>query len=211
MTEPIGILGGTFDPIHLGHIHVAKELQLLFKLKEVRFIPCYLPPHRSTPESSAEQRLNMVKLALDNQPNLIADDREIQRKDISYMIDTLLSLHQEFSNTPLCLMMAVDQFDTFDTWHHWQDILQYAHLIIVNRPNYKLTLNQNLTALLQNHQTNNKLDIYDNTHGNIIFQDIAPSPISATDIRSQLHHGKNAEALVPVAVWQYIQQHQLYS
>lgn len=210
ITQPIGILGGTFDPIHLGHIHIARELLQRLSLNQVRFIPCYLPPHRDMPEANAEQRMQMVKLALENLPNFVADNREIQRNNTSYMIDTITSLRNEFSNTPLVLIMGVDQFDTFDTWHHWQEILQYTHLAIVNRPGYQLITNQNLDELLKNHQTEDKLTIQNNLYGQIIFQDIAPSPISATDTRSQLHLGKNAEPFVPAAVWQYIQTNNLY-
>src|SRR5579864_366976 len=111
--KPIGILGGTFDPIHFGHLRSALELHQALDLAEVRLIPCYQPVHRKSPIASPEQRLAMVRKAVENEPALQVDSCEIQRKGPSYMIDTLLTLHKKLPHTPLCLIMGIDALLNF--------------------------------------------------------------------------------------------------
>lgn len=131
--KPIALLGGTFDPIHHGHIALAKAMLQEFACEEVRLIPSFIPPHRNLPIASAQDRLQMLKLAVRDNPKLIPDDREIHRKNISYMIDTLISLRQEFPDQVFILGMGIDAFAKFDHWHRWQELINYAHIAIVNR------------------------------------------------------------------------------
>src|SRR5687768_13270840 len=123
LSKAIGILGGTFDPIHLGHLRMAIELYESLNLARVHLIPCYTPVHRAQTVASAEERLAMVKAAIANEPVLYADDREIKSKKPSYTIDTLLSLKEEFPDTPLCLFVGIDAFLGFLSWHRWEEIL----------------------------------------------------------------------------------------
>lgn len=132
----IGIFGGTFDPIHSGHIAVAEFLTKTCPLKKIHFIPCYTPPHRSLPKATPAQRLEMIKLAIAGHPEWIADDIDLQRPGPSYMIDTLEILHQRQPHSTWCLILGMDAFLQFDQWRQWHKILTLCHLIVVNRPNY---------------------------------------------------------------------------
>ena len=210
-SKPIGILGGTFDPIHLGHVHLAKEIYQRLQLQEIRFLPCNQPVHRNKPTASAADRLEMVKLAVANQSGLTSDDREIKRGGKSYMFDTLSSIRSEIGNTPLCLIMATDAFAGFTAWHRWQEILNLAHLIVANRPEQPLSIhNDQLLEFLKQHQITNSKLLAQKSAGTILLIDIEELPISATEIREQLAACNQTKQLLPYAVWNYIQQHRLY-
>ncbi|MCC2667156.1 MAG: nadD, partial [Gammaproteobacteria bacterium] len=129
LKQPIGILGGTFDPIHLGHLQIARSVAQAFHLAEVRLMPCYQPAHRILPIATPEQRLDMVRCAIQQEPLLKIEETEIQRQGVSYMADTLEILHQQLPQTPLCLILGLDAFLGFPTWHRYSKILELAHLI----------------------------------------------------------------------------------
>ena len=133
-SAPIGVLGGTFDPIHYGHLRPALELLEALALAEVRFIPCRLPAHRGAPAITPEQRLELVRLATADQPGFVADDRELRRPGRSYMVDTLASLRQDLGETPLCLILGGDAFAALHTWRRWEDLSKLAHFIVMQRP-----------------------------------------------------------------------------
>lgn len=209
-SKPIGILGGTFDPIHLGHVHLAKEIYRHLPLQEIRFLPCNQPVHRNQPRANAADRLAMIKLAIANQPGLTIDNREIQRGGKSYMFDTLTSIRNEIGNTPLCLIMATDAFAGFTAWHRWQEIPNLAHLIIANRPEQPPINDAQLLELLKKHQISDAKLLEQNSAGSILLLNIEELPISATEIREQLATGKQTKQLLAPAVWNYIQQHHLY-
>ena len=126
--KPIGILGGTFDPIHFGHLRSGLEVYESLEFEHIRLIPCGVPPHRELPIASNEQRLAMMRLAVEDNTKLIVDQRELQREGPSYTVDTLLELRQEFPDTPLCLIIGSDAFLGLDSWHQWKKIPQLAHL-----------------------------------------------------------------------------------
>jgi len=191
MSKAIGILGGTFDPIHLGHLALAHEVYKQFDLQEIRFIPCYQSPFKQKPIATDKQRLAMLNLAIKNHPEFSVDDRELRRKNISYTVDTLKSIHQEI-DAPLYLIMSMDAFTQFNKWHKWQEIIQLAHLIVANRPGSR-SIPHNELKNLSIHTIN-----------------IPPNPISATEIRQLIKAGKDASSLVPKAVWEYINKNQLY-
>ena len=142
LQSAIGILGGTFDPIHFGHLRTALELHQALDLKEVRLIPCYQPVHRKSPIATPEQRLAMVKRAIEFEPALQVDDCEIRRKGPSYTIDTLTFLHEQFPNTPLCLIMGIDAITKFPSWHRWED-LKACSLGCGSSPSISLATNGN--------------------------------------------------------------------
>jgi nicotinate-nucleotide adenylyltransferase len=131
----IGIYGGTFDPVHFGHLRPALDVLEGLGLEQVRFIPCGQPPHRQQPVANAEQRMAMLSLAVSEQAGFVVDDREISRGGTSYMVDTLTSLKQEKPNNTFCLMLGMDAFIEFDQWKRWQDILQMVNLVVTHRPN----------------------------------------------------------------------------
>ena len=209
-TLPIGILGGTFDPIHLGHTHLASVMQKLCHLQKILLIPCSQSPLRNQPVASAEDRFNMVKLAITDPVHFFADDHETKRTGLSYTIETLRSLRQENSTTPLALIMAIDAFDKLDEWHEWQSILEVAHLLIANRTGAQLT-NPKVMALLNKYQITDTEQLQKQTAGLIYLADINPLPISATQIRTLIKKNKDASYLVAPGVWQYICKKHLYT
>ena len=209
--QPIGILGGTFDPIHLGHLRLALELHDALQLARVHVIPCFRPVHRKLPAASPEQRLSMVETAVKNEPALYADNREIRRKNPSYMIDTLLEMRAEFPDTPLCLLVGIDAFLGFPSWHRWKDIMQEAHIIVAHRPQYQLPQTGVIADLLRERLLQDPVYIHQHKAGKIMLQPITQLEISASDIRKQIAMGRNPRYLLPDSVYEYIQQHGTYS
>lgn len=209
----IGLLGGTFNPIHFGHLRMAQELAEALNFSEVRFIPSANPPHKAVPTVSPQHRAAMVQLAITDNPLFKLDTRELDRDGASYTIDTLISLRKELGeNTALFLIMGSDAFAKLDTWHHWGELLHYCHIILVQRPSKQAQtkLSEALTALLHDNYTENISDLSEKSAGYIHMQTITAQDISATNIREKLSTGKSAKYLVPDNVLAYIQQHKLY-
>ncbi len=207
----IGIFGGTFDPVHYGHLRSALEVKDIFGLDEVRLIPCANPPHRGQPAVSAEMRLQMLELAIKNRPGLKIDTRELDRYDLhqtpSYMVDTLKSLRQEFENEPLLLFIGSDAFKHLTGWHQWQRLFDYAHIVVMTRPGFE-------TQQLDNFfKARLAVDIKELTQagaGKLCFQQVTQLDISATAIRDIIARKQNPVFLLPDAVIEYIKQNQLY-
>lgn len=209
--KAIGILGGTFDPIHMGHLRMALELYDTLDLAKVHLIPAYQPVHRKMPVASPAQRLAMVECAVMNEPVLVADDREIRRKNPSFTIDTLLDLRQEMPETPLCLIIGLDAFLSFTSWHRWKEILDICHIVVAHRPNYQLPLTGLVADILQERLQHEIAYIHENMGGGILLRPITQLEISATDIRKQIAMGRNPRYLFPNSVYDYIKQHGTYS
>jgi nicotinate-nucleotide adenylyltransferase len=210
-TLPIGILGGTFDPIHLGHIHLATTIKKLCCLQKILLVPCFQSPLRNPPIASAVDRINMVKLAINDHTCLFADDCEIKLASLSYAVETIRSLRLEYVNIPLTLIMSIDAFNRFDEWHEWQSILEVAHLIISNRPGFWQVINPKTMELLHKYQTTDKEQLQKQLARLIYLANIAPLPISATQIRALIKERKDASHLVTSGVWQYICKKHLYT
>lgn len=208
--KPIGILGGTFNPIHHGHLRLALELYERLDLAEVRLIPSAHPPHREPPSISAEMRLQMVKLAIADVPGLCVDDRELLRVGPSYTVDTLASLRAEFPETPLFLILGMDAFMTLPHWHQWQRFIDLAHLLVVRRPGKVLPMVHVMRDFLNSHQTQNIKDLLNQPAGHILMQEIPALTISATQIRGLIANGKNSHYLLPESVLHFIHTHHLY-
>ncbi len=209
--KPIGILGGTFDPIHHGHLRIALELYQSFAWQAVHLIPCQTPVLQKKAYASPEQRLHMLRLAINNQPGLVIDERELTRTTPSYTIETLISLRLEFPNAPLCLVLGYDVLLNLTDWHRWQALLDYAHLIVIPRLSYSLPAEGVIAELIKKHQVNEVELLRTKTAGFIFFAEIAPLAISATYIREQIKQGLSPRYLLPDPVLQYIQQQNLYS
>ncbi|WP_020167829.1 MULTISPECIES: nicotinate-nucleotide adenylyltransferase [Methylotenera] len=210
----IGVLGGTFNPIHFGHLRMAQEIADALELSEVRFIPAANPPHKELPKVSAASRAEMVQLAIADNHLFKLDDRELNRVGASYTIDTLISLRAEIDDSvALCLIMGSDAFAKLNTWHRWQEILGYCHIILVRRPVISTDqppLNNDLALLLQNHYTENVSDLSSQITGFIHMQNITALSISSTAIRSAFNLKKNPRYLMPHLVIDYITANQLY-
>lgn len=206
----VGLLGGTFDPFHLGHLHLATELLAQLNLSEIQFIPCQYPPHRKTPQASALDRLTMIKLAIADQPKLRLNDIEMHLPQPSYTINTVKYLKSHSPMTTFCFILATDAFAQFNHWYQWQEILNYCHLIVVNRLGFSLPTVPWLTELLTHHEIKNSDELTKYTTGKIFFQSIAASAINATEVRKVLASGHYPADMLPTTVLNYIKQHQLY-
>ena len=203
----IGIYGGTFDPVHFGHLRTALEIKEIFSLNEVRLIPCAQPAHREIPLTSPQMRLKMLKLATQNRPELVIDKRELERTGFSYMIDTLISLRNENTTLPLLLIIGTDAFQGLEKWHHWQNLFDYAHIVVITRPTYQ---QQELSAFLTSKLTKNKDKLKSEISGYLFFQSVTQLDISASMIRDTIKEGLNPAFLLPNPVIEYIKTNQLY-
>jgi nicotinate-nucleotide adenylyltransferase len=204
----IGIYGGTFDPVHYGHLRTALEIKEIFALDEVRLIPCSQPPHRETPLTSPEMRLAMLELAVQNQPDLRVDRRELDRVGYSYMIDTLKSLQIENPDRSLLLIIGTDAFEGLASWHQWQQLFDHAHILVITRPGYVL---QELSGFLSSKLTKNREDLKLDKAGCLFFQSVTQLDISATAIRLLIGTGQNPGYLLPDNIIKYIKKNKLYS
>jgi nicotinate-nucleotide adenylyltransferase len=207
---PIGILGGTFDPIHNGHLRLAVEALEQCHLREVHFVPCGTPPHRPAPHASAADRLHMVQFAVHSNPAFLADQRETYRTDACYTVDTLTELRTEFgSQQSLCLLLGSDAFAQLNTWHKWTDLFGLAHIVVMQRPGQPLgnTLAKADPNLLQEYTTRlapSPKVLHESPAGHIVVLSIPALEISSTDIRQRCVAGKNIHSLVPDAVAHFI-------
>lgn len=207
----IGILGGTFDPVHFGHLRAALELQESLGLAEVRLLPCGQPPHRDPPRAAAADRLAMLELAVAGQPGLRVDRRELERSGPSYMVDTLASLRAELGATSLCLLLGSDAFLGLPQWHRWRELLQLAHLVVLHRPGWALqSVAAPLAEVLAAHRITSSADLMRQPAGGLLLQPVTPLDISATAIRAQIAAGRSPRYLLPDAVWDYIRRRDLY-
>jgi len=211
----IGVFGGTFDPIHFGHLRSALEICESLKLKEIRFVPCRIPPHRDEPLADPMQRLAMVRAALAGQPDMVLDDRELKRDGPSYMIDTLESLRSELTTEPLCLILGMDAFMGLSSWHRWQELLTLAHLVVMHRPGKSLhDVNSKqaaeVTTLLKSRQVKDVKALQVKPAGSIFLHPISQLDISASKIREMVAKGKNPRYLLPDVVLQMIKVQKIY-
>lgn len=217
----LGIVGGTFDPIHFGHLNPVKEAVKQLGLKTVYFVPAAISPHKTKPVAESHHRLAMVKLALKDYPEFKPDDRELRRAGHSYTIDTLKSFRKEFGeNIPIMMFVGADAFNEFNSWHQWQSIPDLAHIIVVTRPGFPITKLSTLTAAVSEktpnwQQCKNIDQLYKQANGLVFFQSVEPVNVSATKIRTSLAVGNNDNVTLsqelPAAVYDYINEHHLYT
>lgn len=200
----LGILGGTFDPIHFGHLRPALEMQQALGLDEVRLIPLRDPPHRGQLHSTADQRLRMLQAAIKGLPGFCIDSQELERKGKSYTVETLRSLrHEVGAIKPICLLIGTDAFQRFHTWHRPDEILQLAHLVVMQRPGDSLSSTTYNIAKTPKALTTKP-------SGLILLQPVTQLDISSTSIRVLIHHKQNPRYLLPDSVLKIIQTEHLY-
>ena len=209
--HPIGIFGGTFDPIHYGHLRSAFELLQALRLSEVRFMPAGDPPHRDITIASPEQRLSMVRAAIGQQPGFNVDDRELRRAGPSYSVDTLTELRAEMPDRSLCLLVGMDAFLGLPKWHRWQDILSLAHLVVAHRPGWRAPTMGPLGELLVDAGTGRVDDLHEAKAGRIFIHAVTQLEISSTEVRNLIASGRDPRYLMPDAVREHIQQSACYT
>ena len=197
---PLGIFGGTFDPIHYGHLRTAFELLQVLRLAEVRFLPAGQPPHRDTPRCDARRRLEMVQAAVADQPGFAVDDRELRRDGPSYTVTTLRELRAEMPGRSLCLIIGMDAFLGLPEWHEWRAILDLAHLVVAHRPGWSLPQEGLMADLLAERGTASAEDLCSSPAGLIHVHGVTPLEISSTDLRELIVAGRDPRYLVPDAV-----------
>ncbi len=205
MNKLIGILGGTFDPIHYGHLRPALDIMQQAGLDEVRFIPNRKPPHRDAPRLNDQQRAELVQLAISDTPAFVLDRRELQRNGPSYMVDTLQSLKDDFPDDTLCLIMGMDAFNSLPQWHRWQSILGLCHIIVMTRPGVEIAhfaLQKPVSTVVSDQPQS----LLQRTFGQILLQSVTPLDISASQIRGYLSSGQSTQYLLPETVRDKLEQ-----
>ncbi len=216
MSLRIGIMGGMFDPVHRGHLRVAATALTALELDHVRLVPCAVANHRNQASASAAHRLAMLKLALTElgEPRLQADDRELRRLGVSYMVDTLASLAAQFPEATLVYVMGWDSFNTLPGWHRWRELLDYSHLCAVSRPGVHLAaggMAKQDAEWLLSRQADSPASLFDSKCGKVFVLDELAEPAASTDIRQALAADAEKISDMPGVVLDYIRQHQLYT
>ncbi len=207
----IGIFGGTFDPIHYGHLRTAFEMLQALRFDEVRFMPCGNPPHRGKTYADAELRLEMVRVATEAQHGFVVDDRELRRDGPSYSVDTLATLRNEFPLRPIALMIGMDAFLGLPKWYQWREILQLAHIVVAHRPGWRAPDIGPLGELLADRGTHRIGDLHQAKSGHIFIHDVTQLEISSTEIRELVAVGRDPRFLMPDTVRDVIEKSGCYA
>src|SRR5215510_7812775 len=216
-TAPVGILGGTFDPIHLGHLRLAEEVAQTLRLSGVRFVPSGTPPHRAQPRTAAAHRVAMVRLAVAGNPLFTVDEREVRRSGLAYTFDTLTELRGEIGTTiPVVLMVGADAFLDFATWHRWHELFGLAHVAVAHRPGFPVerwrdAMPQPLAREYAGRLMQQPLAVHLAPAGGIAVIPFTALDISATAIRALVASGGSPRYLLPDPVLDYIRTEGLYS
>jgi len=209
--RPIGIFGGTFDPIHYGHLRTALELTQVLDLAAVHFVPCANPPHRAAPMTDGALRLRLVQAAIAEEARFVADDRELQRAGPSYTIDTLTSFRAQFGAQPLCLLLGMDAFLNLPQWHRWQELLELAHIVVAHRPGWQVPATGVLGELLGARRTVTAADLAARPAGRLYVLPVTQLEISSTDLRASLRVGLDPKFLMPDSVRRIILETECYA
>ena len=203
----IGIFGGTFDPIHIGHLQTIDALIEELPFEQIRYVLSARPPHRQQPIASIEHRFAMLQLSLTGSEKKIADDLEIKRGGESYTVLTLQYLREQYATQSLCLIIGADGINSFESWYRYDDIIQLANIVVMHRPGYDVAVPQTLqdylvddVSLLKNKQS-----------GSLLVYPVPQINVSATEVRQRLAENKPVDEMLTAGVVNYIQQHQLYN
>ncbi len=205
---PIGILGGSFDPVHHGHLRVAIEAHEALDLDHVRLVPLHTPSHRNALQTTAEVRVEMLR-GIARAPIEI-DLREIERGGVSYTVDTLTSLRSDWPNVPLCLLMGADSYRSLPSWHRPKEILRLAHVVVAARPGSYDHDGSGLDEIIGSAQADTVDDLHDSIAGRVFFLDIPLLPIASSELRARRATGRDIRHLVPDIVNDIIIDQGLY-
>lgn len=205
----IGVLGGTFDPVHYGHLRAAEELGERLGLKRVHLLPCR-PGHRHPPLASEAERLALLRLAVAGNPRLVADDRDLRRAGPTYTVDTLGELRAEFGSTPLVLLLGMDAFLGLPGWKDWRRLIGLAHIVVAHRPGGHAALAPELRELLDAHGVGDHKALAQAPAGSVLLAPLTALDISATRIRELIVDGHSPRYLLPDPVLDQIERLGLY-
>ncbi len=208
----IGILGGTFDPIHFGHINPLLEVKHTLELDQIWLMPNHIPPHKQQPNSTTAHRLAMANLVCQQYPELTLCDIEAKRNTPSYSVTTLQALKRENPHDQLLFIMGMDSFINLPKWYQWQQLFELCHIVVYQRPDWSIKLNPQMQQLLLERQGNKTDLIEDKQSCGLIFHvQVTQQPYSSTEIRSQLSRQQLNNDALPQVVINYIRQHNLYN
>lgn len=208
--RPIGVFGGTFDPVHFGHLRPALETLEDLALDELRLVPVHVPAHRDLPQAGGDHRVELLELAIAGVAGLRVDRRELRRPGPSYMVDTLASLRREFPGRSLCLILGMDSFLGLPSWHRWRELSELAHLVVLERPGSVRPREGELSDWLQERLASSPDALNAAPAGAVYFHSVTQLEISATRIRELIASGRAPHYLLPDAVWRAIASHGLY-
>ncbi|RNL60121.1 nicotinate-nucleotide adenylyltransferase [Zhongshania marina] len=208
----VAIFGGTFDPVHNGHLRSAIEIKEALGVDELRLMPSHRPPLRGAPGAESRQRLAMVAAAVNGQSGLRVDDRELRRDGPSYTVDTLRDLRAELGTAvSLTVVMGSDAFNQLHRWQDWQSLFSLANVLLLHRADYPLAADATVTAFVEARRVADASKLTAVSAGGFYELGLIQLPISATDIRQRLASGKSISYLVPDVVADYIAEHGLYT
>lgn len=214
-TGPLGVFGGAFDPVHYGHLRLAEEALQAVQLAELRWVPAGQPPHRATPQATVEQRLAMVRLAINGHPRFRLDDGEARCAAPSYTVATLARLRAQCGvQRPIVLLLGMDAFLGLDCWHRWQELFGLAHLAVATRPGFSLDIDRMprpLAEEFRSRQAPAAEILAEVPAGRILTFPITALAISATALRATFEAGDSARYLLPDPVLDYIATHRIYA
>ena len=206
----VAIFGGTFDPVHYGHLRAAAEIAERLKVSDFRLVPAGQPPHRSGTWAEAFHRLAMLELAVAPYADLHVDAREVLRSGPSFMVDTLRSVRAEVADVPLLLCVGQDAANHLNRWERWERLLELAHLVVMTRPNSEPDYPDALSRVLSCRTVTRARELMKSPAGLVFHAEVTQLAISSTDIRHQLSQGWDPRFLLPATVLSYIRKHGLY-
>lgn len=205
------VFGGTFDPIHLGHIQPLYKVSELLGVDKIELLPSQVPPHKSTTHTTAQHRLAMLQLACAESALLVVNDIELQLPPPSYTVNTLQALTAQSPHSALVLVMGVDAFNGLHRWHQWQRLFALCHIAVCQRPGYSMHLDVLLQEQFNRRVSTQKQHLTASKHGRIIVLDTPLAAVSSTQVRQSLQQNKPVQHCLPQAVQEYIQRHGLYA
>ncbi|MDO3383533.1 nicotinate-nucleotide adenylyltransferase [Gilvimarinus algae] len=211
MRPKVAVFGGTFNPIHHGHLRLALDLVQQLGFDQMLLVPCHIPMHREDPSVASQRRARMVELAVASSPTLKLDTRELKRGSVSYSLDTLAELRQEQGReASISLIMGMDAYLGLPRWHRWLELLKYGHIVVISRPGYVMPEDGELAAFDREHRADAKV-LEQAVAGRVVHLDIRALAISATEIRTLTAAGLSTRYLLPETVRRYIAEHGLYA
>lgn len=207
----IGIFGGTFDPVHYGHLRPAQQILQELELRELRLVPAAHPPHRRTPVATCGHRVRMLELAVAERADLRVDDRETYRQGPSYTVITLESIRAENEAQSICLIMGTDAFRGIESWFRWKRLLQLSHIVVLQRPGWRTPIaTEDMPLWARDAICNDSQQLAKKTNGLVMFHPVVPQDISASNIRMMIARGESVTGMLPEVVLSYIRSNQLY-